>query len=61
MKTILVDIALLLALFAFYYTGAYALFSSKIVFVCSLLLMTIVLVAAFVVLGNPFRRGKDDD
>ena len=61
MKTILVDIALMLALFAFYYTGAYAWFSSKVVFICSLLLMSIVLTAAFVVLGNPFRRRKGDD
>jgi len=60
-KTILVDIALLLALLAFYCSGAYAWFSSRVVFICSLLLVAMTLVAAFVILGNPFRRGKDDD
>lgn len=61
MKTILVDILLLLALFAFYYTGAYAWFSSKIVLICALLLVAIVLGIAFIVFGSPFERGKDDD
>ena len=61
MKTILVDIALLLALLAFYCTGAYSWFSAKSVLICSLLLVIVLLVVAYRVIGSPFGRSKDDD
>lgn len=61
MKTILIDIALLLGLLVFYCTGAYSWFSSKNALICSSLLVIILLVVAYKVIGSPFRRSKDDD
>ncbi len=61
MKTLLINVGMLLGLVFMYYTDFWSLFAFKNAFLYSLILVAILLLIGLKVFGNPFRQGKDND
>lgn len=61
MKTLLINVGMLLGLVLMYYTDFWSLFTFKNAFLYSLVLVAILLLIGLKVFGNPFRQGKDND
>ena len=61
MKTILINVGILLGLVLMYFTDVLSLFAFKYSFLCSLILVAVLLLVGLKVFGNPFRRGKNND
>ncbi|MCI5544927.1 MAG: hypothetical protein MR368_05620 [Azospirillum sp.] len=61
MKTLLINVGMLLGLVLMYYTDFWSLFTFKNAFLYSLILVAILLLIGLKVFGNPFRQGKDND
>lgn len=61
MRAILINIGILLAIAVAYYIDFFGWFTTKYAFWGSLILVVAVLLAAFKILGNPWREDDDND
>ena len=61
MRAILINIGILLAIAVAYYIDFFGWFTTKYAFWGSLILVVTVLLAAFKILGNPWREDDDND
>ena len=61
MKTFLINVLIITAIFIAYWVDVFDLFTSKYALVFSFTLVIISLLLALKVFGNPFSRTKDDD
>ena len=61
MKTVLINVGILLGLALMYFTDVLSLFTLKYSFLYSLVPVAVLLLIGLRVFGNPFRRGKNND
>lgn len=61
MKSWLITVVILLGLVGAYYLNLFQWLASQGALITALILMAVVLTAAFIILGNPFRRADDHD
>ncbi len=61
MRAVLINILVLAAFALAYYVDFFGWFTSKYAFWGALGLIVIVLLAALKILGNPWRKGHEDD
>ena len=61
MKTVFINVGILLGLALMYFTDVLSLFTFKHSFLYSLILVAGLLLIGLKVFGNPFRRGKNND
>lgn len=61
MRNILVNVIVIGLLIVAYYSNLFSILAAKGTFIAALILLLIILIAAFKILGNPFRKVDDDD
>lgn len=61
MKTILINVGILLAIFLIYYVDFFGWFVGGKAMIFSFSLVVLVFIVAWKVLGNPFAEDKKDD
>lgn len=61
MKSWLISVLVVLVFVFAYYTDLFALLASEGALITALILVSVMLLLALKVLGNPFRKADDDD